>query len=186
MKFIVINLSGILNSSLAENMKTHVLEVLQEEAVILFDFEKVVSLDPNALPTLLYTFIEVERSGENRFAFSNIKQEILEMIVERVPFNIPTFNSKDEAKKYLEELHDSSKHSVDSGLFFTQYTKVSEFTQKGDIYYIFCPGCGVKLRIRSIGNHACPSCKTRFLFKPEKSEIITDPKEKHYNMLSLD
>lgn len=190
MKFVVINLSGILNYSLAESMKSHVQEILKENAVILFDFAKVVSLDKNALPTILSVIFDVEKSGKNRFAFSSIKPEILEAIAERVPFNIPTFQTKDSAKKYLEELHDSSKHFVDSGIFFTQYTRVSDFTQKGDIYYIYCPGCGVKLRIRSIGNHACPACKTRFLFKPKEQttqqEITTDPKEKHYKMLSLD
>lgn len=190
MKFVVINLSGILNFSLAENMKAHVSEVLKEDAVILFDFSKVVSLDKNALPILLSVLFDVEKSGKNRLAFSSIKPEILEAIVERVPFNIPTFHTKESAKKYLEEMHDSSKHFVDSGMFLTQYTRVSEFTQKGDIYYIYCPGCSVKLRIRSIGNHACPACKTRFLFKPKEQEVqqetTTDPKEKHYNMLSLD
>lgn len=188
MKFVVINLSGILNVPLAENLKAHVLDILKEDSVILFDFNKVVSLDKNSLPLVLSTLHEVEKTGKNRLAFSNIKPEIYEPISERLPFNIPVFETKEAAKKYLEELHDSSKHVVDSAMFFTEYTKVSEFAQKGDIYYIFCPGCGVKLRIRSIGNHACPACKTRFLFKPSSHiETTTEPQqEQHYNMLTLD
>lgn len=182
MRYIVINLSGILNATLAESLKDHVLDILKEPSALLMDFGKVVSIDEYGLPIFISALEMVENSGPNRLAFSSISSSIHQTISSGIIFSIPCFDSKDAAKAFLEEKNQTKPHEKIG--IQTQYSRVVDFTQKGDIYYILCPGCSVKLRIRSIGNHACPACKTRFLFKPE---IQDHPVEAtHYEMLSLD
>ena len=182
MRYIVINLSGVFNASLAEKLKENVLDILQESSVILLDFSKVESIEQSSLLDLVSVIKTIHKSGSDRLAFSNISNFIYESISSRVSFEIPCFESKERAKSYLEEKNQTRPQEI-LGLH-TQYVQVLDFTKKGDIYYIFCPGCSVKLRIRSIGNHACPACKTRFLFKPD---IEDHPVEAtHYETISLD
>jgi anti-anti-sigma regulatory factor len=182
MRYIVINLSGILNTSLAESLKEHVMDILREPSAVLMDFSRVVSIEENSFLLFFSTLELIESSGSHRLAFASITPEMHKTITEKLAFDIPRFETKDVAKAFLEEKN-QTKPQEKIGLH-TQYSRVVDFTQKGDIYYIYCPGCSVKLRIRSIGNHACPSCKTRFLFKPE---IPDHPVEAtHYEMLSLD
>ncbi len=182
MRYIAINLSGMINESLSESLQEHVENILQEPSAILLDFARVTEVDDSGVQLLCKVLNRIQETGEDRVALSSVGNEISSKIKSSVSFSLPAFGSKAEAKSFLEKVN--ATRTVER-LEATQYYKVTQFTQKGNIYYVNCPGCAVKLRIRSMGNHACPSCKARFHFKPDVAEPVTNP-ETHYEMLSLD
>jgi anti-anti-sigma regulatory factor len=182
MRYIAINLSGMINESLSESLQEHVETILKEPSAILLDFTRVTKVDDSGIQLLCKVLNRIQETGKDRVALSSVGNEISSKIKSSVSFPLPVFDSKSEAKSFLEKMNVTR---TNERLESTQYFKVTQFTQKGNIYYVNCPGCAVKLRIRSIGNHACPSCKTRFHFKPDIPEPTTNP-ETHYEMLSLD
>ena len=181
MRYIAINLSGMINESLSESLQDHLEDILKEPSAVLLDFTRVTEVDESGIALLGKVLARIEEFGTERFALSSVSSEILGKIKAHVSFSVPSFSTKSEAKTFLEKANATRTHER---LEATHYHQITQFTQKGDIYYVNCPGCGVKLRIRSVGNHACPSCKARFHFKPEAEPQTVS--ETHYEMLSLD
>jgi DNA-directed RNA polymerase subunit RPC12/RpoP len=199
MKYTVINLAGILNKTLSENLLGQVDLILREPGCILLDFIKVTELEENAFPAFKSVLEKVSSMGLDRIAFSSISPEFQMRLAELVSFEIPAFPDKFSAKSFLEETHSQSRKFETISTLENQYPKITQFVLKGDIYYINCLSCGTKLRIRSIGNHACPSCKSKFFFQPatidlpKKETVTTAPlpvsnvaPATQYEMLSLD
>ncbi|MCB1179447.1 MAG: hypothetical protein KDK36_17835 [Leptospiraceae bacterium] len=173
---------------MGKNLETHVEDILKEPSAILFDFTRVTNLEPSGLFLFQKILEKINSTGSDRIALSSISEESFSKIQELLNFEVPFFDSKSSAKVHLEKLNATKTHERVGAT--TQYTPVVEFTQKGDIYYVHCPGCSVKLRIRSIGNHACPSCKKRFYFNPDvptkETEVPKEVEATHYEMLALD
>jgi len=180
MRFIVINLSGILNQSLTESMKRQIKTILSEPAAILLDFEKVTTLEEKAIQEFREIIAEIQKTGSEKLSISCMNQDFQSRIFQGLVLRPAVFSDKNAAKVYLENANSITQIQTEAAK--QEYQKVTQFTQKGDLYYINCPKCEIKLRIRSVGNHACPTCKTRFSFKPDlKAEA-----ESEYQMLSLD
>jgi rubrerythrin len=189
MKFLVINLSGSLNESLVESLNSHFEALRKETLCILFDFENVSDLKEDVLDSFREVLSKVFNQNSKGLAFSNIKDEFKTKILGKTDA-IPTFVDKSIAKNYLEKAN-SILDSSDTAA----YPKVKSIGKKGDLFYINCPSCGIKLRIRSEGNHACPSCNQKFYYsEKDDSELVppslktTNPSDKNsqYQMLSLD
>ncbi|MDX1958975.1 MAG: hypothetical protein SFU98_10400 [Leptospiraceae bacterium] len=195
MKYTVINLAGILNSNLSESLRSQVDKISIEPSCLLIDFSKVTKLEDSAFASFKYVLQKMNSLGANRIAFSSINPEFQIKLARLVDFEINSFPDKYSAKSFLEEFHSKTKKFEALSSLENKYQKVSEFIKKGDIFYINCPNCSIKLRIRSSGNHACPSCKSRFFFQPTLSQGDSKPTEEpvssvafgtEYKMLNLD
>lgn len=142
----------------------------------LINFDEISTIEQDTISPLF----EILRTFPKHFQFGLcVPPPLRETTLALFPADTPTFSTIESGKKYFESQNkQGSKESP--------HLKVTEYFRKGDNFYIYCPNCSIKLRIRAIGNHACPTCQVRFYFKPDLKNDSGDPKTTQYEMLALD
>ena len=183
MKYIVINLSGILDTTLMTSLENHNKVIQAEPTCVLLDFQNVSEIEESQIEPLQRFIKALQNDNPNSVAFSNIEDSFKAKLLGS-NLVVACFDEKKAAKAYLEKMNSEKPDSPPTEV----YPRVKSFFQKGDIYYINCPGCGIKLRIRSQGNHACPSCTKRFFFSDVEEETSQGEEQgaTRYEMLTLD
>jgi hypothetical protein len=176
MKFVLCRLSGTLNQNLIDSL----LETLKERSLtphtFLLDFSQIKEEGPPPDASLSQFFAQIHPNL--KIGISGLKESWKTLVLEGSHAHIPLFSTLEKGKEYFETLARGSE----SG---STYVRVVDYFRKGEHFYVYCPHCSVKLRIRAIGNHACPSCQSRFYFKPDLSQEGNESTTK-YEMLSLE
>lgn len=176
MKFVLLHLNGTLDLSLANSFAMLLKERSSNPHTFLINFDSIIKIDENTISPLF----EILRSIPSHTKFGLcVPSEHKETILALFPADSPIFPSVEAGKTYFESLQ--REKSSDG-----HYLRLTDYFRKGDNFYIYCPNCRVKLRIRSIGNHACPSCQIRFYFKPDLKKETQAEKSSGYEMLSLE
>ncbi len=177
MKYLLIHLSGDMDSLLLKSLEQVLIDRSTSPHTILVNFSGVPQFSENCRAQFQELFNNP--SPYLKIGFSGMKDEIKETLAGIGNLNVRWFTNLEVARAHYEKAisNDSKKESP--------YPRVSEYFRKGENFYVYCPACSVKLRIRSIGNHACPACSTKFYFKPD---LKTDEEDNNtrYEMLSLD
>ena len=177
MKYLLIHLSGDMDSSLLKSLERVLLDRETSPHTIIINFKGVSNFSENCH----HRFQEIfnNPSPYLKIGFSGMIDDIKGNLPWIGNLNVRWFSDLEGARNFYEKsmANDSKKESP--------YPRVSEYFRKGENFYVYCPACSVKLRIRSIGNHACPACSTKFYFKPDLKTEGEDM-QTQYEMLSLD
>lgn len=174
-KFIVVNLSGVLNKDLIDNLLKRLEGILEKPSILVLDMFGVVSYDRDGLNGLKKSIDKITMARAP-FAIASVKDELKPEFNLAFRGQLRFFDTKEQAKEYLESQDNNAETSPRSNFL----PEITQFTLKENLYYVYCIGCGVKLRIRAKGNHACPNCKTKFQFNPDPV-LVTK-----YEILSLE
>lgn len=176
MKFVLCRLSGTLNQILIDSL----LETLKERSLtphtFLLDFSQIKEENPISDPSLSQFL--AQNHPNLKIGISGLKDSLKTFVLEQAHVHVPLFSTIDKGKEYFETLARDSEGG-------STYVRVVDYFRKGEHFYVYCPHCSVKLRIRAIGNHGCPSCESRFYFKPDLSQEGNESTTK-YEMLSLE
>jgi hypothetical protein len=176
MKFTIVRLSGKCNQYLIDNL----LETLRERSLtphtFLLDFTEIKEID-HSIDHSLREFLS-NPPTIFKIGISGLNDYTKELVIDDSNTKVPLFSTLEKGKEYYETINTSSK--ADSN-----HLRVVDYFRKGEHFYVYCPSCSVKLRIRAMGSHACPSCNSRFYFKPDLRKEGDDTTTK-YEMLSLE
>lgn len=176
MKFIILHLKGTLDLALANSLAVFLKEREKEPHTFLINFEEISKIEQDTISPLF----EILRTFPTHFRFALcVPTGLRDTTLALFPADTPSFSNLESGKKYFES--EKSTPTKDNS-----YLKLTEYFRKGENFYIYCPNCKVKLRIRAIGNHACPSCQIKFYFKPDLKPEPDENKTTQYEMLSLD
>ena len=178
MKYLVLNLNGVLDlylaNSLAQTLRN---KIPSSNGVVLLNFANLSKIDTNTIQPLFEIFQSLPPTLT--FGLCGLAENIKQTILPLFPSDSPLFHELEAGKKYFESIASSESKKGNS------YIKLTEYFRKGENFYVYCPNCKEKLRIRSIGNHACPACSIRFYFKPNLS-TETEEENTKYEMVPLE
>lgn len=164
MKFrhLIIHLDGKLDESLGLQMFEKIQKLPEDYVFLLLDFSGTISIEKTGLYYIQKLIDELSIKKKVFLAITKAtKQHLssLQYLTSKDPINV--FDSVEEAKTYLTNQYYSLPEIKKENM--TQEKSSSE------PFIINCPKCKVKLRVRTNGNHACPSCSSKFQILPDKS-----------------
>ncbi len=163
MKFrhLIIHLDGKLDENLGLQMFEKIQKLPEEYVFLLLDFSGTESIEKTGLFYIQKLIDELSNKKKVFLALTKASKQhlsYLQYLTSKDPINV--FDSIEEAKTYLTN----------------QYYSLPEISKENksekievEPFIINCPKCKVKLRVRANGNHACPSCSSKFQILPDKS-----------------
>ncbi|MCB1156797.1 MAG: hypothetical protein H7A25_21080 [Leptospiraceae bacterium] len=156
---ILIHLSGILDRHLSRDLQKEILDVSPGPALILLNFSDVSAIEVGSSDYLPETF---QNSGMYLyFGIAGLKEEShSQLSIFAGDKRLEFFQDVESGKAYFEHFEKDLEEKL----------KRANAKKKGVI--IRCPGCDARLRVRSRGNHQCPSCKSKFTILPDMSIVL--------------
>jgi anti-anti-sigma regulatory factor/DNA-directed RNA polymerase subunit RPC12/RpoP len=175
-RHIILQLIGDLTEEALSSAENQLKDWIQSGNIeLIIDFTELVSWENHQISKIVEVAQTLKETGI-QIAFVCPSLSLKTYLSSEIS-SIYTFSLLEEAKNFMvpESKPEIEESQIQTGV-------VTEYAIKDGIYYVHCPNCNSKLRVRNLGNHACPACKTKFFFKPSSGSGASPA----YEVLSLE